>query len=291
MANQVTRSFSPKVDTRFDLSTGLIKPNFQRQIEVVGIVVKQHFSEYQQYHIKNVNAELQVNGCFQKDFDLYKNGGTSEFHISNEQAIAFLDDEYSKRTATLPETRGELVDGVICSGIFTDSVKPTLHKRFLGLKESLQNGDRYRNVYVICKNEQIKDIAKEYVQENLKNAFENISFVYVVSNVETDIGMHGLKKIESEEHPLKKYVVISDPTSMGKDYQIATTTLSQEFECLGVAASPVKDWSLAMNDYGYEKSLGSKEKATIAWARAEWNFIARQVNAELRSYEASHLNK
>lgn len=278
-----------KSPTLFDKANGEITPHFKQQLDLVGIVVKPHFPEYDSHHIVNVNEELQSNGCFQVDWDLYKKGEESAFKITYDQAVKFLDDDYSHKETQLPELTSELAEGIVCSGVYPDSLQATLTKRLNGLQLSIdENNLQYKVIYVLCKNEEIKKLSEEFINSEFKEKLDTTNFIYIVANTESNIGLTCLKKLK-ESYSIKNYVVITDGTSAEKDFLTAKNVLSEE-TCLGIASAPIKDWKADMNLYGYEKALGTQEKATIAFASSAWNFKARQVLTELSSYKVLRQN-
>lgn len=272
----------------FDCETGMIKPHFKQQLDLVGIVSRRYFEDKDPYHISNVEKELQTKGCLQSDFDFYKKGGESAFKLTYEQAIQFLNDDYAKREKKLPEPFKGAVDGIVCSGVTPDSIAPTLLKRLKGLDASIDESKiTYKAIYVLCKDREIVNLSQKCIGENYGAKFKEIDFRYIEAGVEKDIGLTCLKKLQERKLLGNHYVVITDGTSAEKDLLTAQGIL-KDYSCLGIASDPIKDWKEEMNLYGYEVALGSSEKATIAWARSSWNFIARQANKELSAYRMRH---
>ncbi len=266
--------------TLFNLNTGIIEPMFKRQLELVGIVSKQIFSDYNADHVMNVNEVLQKNGCFQRDFDLYKNGGTSEFKITVKQAKVFLDHDYSHRSEVMPTQKS------IPHAVFPCGVEPTMHKRFNSLKESMDKGYQYQNIHFIMKDSAAKAEVSAMVDKEYKELLKNVSVNFVVADTDLNIFEEGLATLDDQ---LKAgYAIISDASFASKVGTIATRVLpGVPFH--GIASSPIKDWTREMNLFGYNKALGSPEKAAVAWAQSAWNFKARQVHSEMRAWQAKQL--
>lgn len=279
-------ALAPKTNTLFDSNNGYITPRFKRQLELVGIVSKQFFPEYDPYHVINVDQHLQTNGCFQKDWDLYKNGGSSTFKITYAQATAFLDDEYSDREMIMPREKGNGAS----NAIFPCGVEATMRKRFISLRESIEKGFKYDIIHFITLNttnaEEVKQIMTEKQYQEL---LEGIKVNIVIAESNDNIFEKGLGMLAANPSLGNEYVIITDPTLAPKVEGIATSILKDR-KCLGIASAPIKDWKIDMNLYGYESSLKSHESAVIAWASSAWNFKARQVNTEMKAYKTTHLS-
>lgn len=54
-------------------------------------------------------------------------------------------------------------------------------------------------------------------------------------------------------------------------------------------SSTIYDWKEKINCSGYEKELGSYEKAVIAWASSELNFQGHQAFIEREKFTATHI--
>ncbi len=277
MTVQTIANATSPVNTLFDPESGIINPRFKQQLDKVGIIVKPHFLDVSTDHIKNVNEELQINGCFQKDWDLYKKGGTSAFQINYEQAVNFLEDEYSDREIMMPRERR------IAHAIFPCGVEATMHKRFNSLSESIKQGYQYSKLHFIVKDEKDKENVLNLISTDYKELLNEIDINIVVANTELDILEKGLKQLKDGTELSKEYIIITDPTFAPKVEMIAAQVLDNR-QCLGIASAPIKDWRVDMNLYGYESALESHEKATIAWASSAWNFKARQVNTEFKNF-------
>lgn len=262
----------------FDSQTGRIHDRFKRQLDLVGIVVEQHFKEYSNDHVLNVDYCLQNNGCFQRDWEIYKKGGDSAFKISDTQAQRFLDDEYQEVQTYMPHQKN-------CKeAIFMGGVEPTLHKRFHSLIESMKEGYQYEVLHFIAKDDQGKSDIQRLVEGQYKEALKGIHINIVVAHTDLGILEKGLKLLEDSQALGQEYAIISDSafaSKAEKDY----TMLLPNRTCLGIASVPIKDWKFDMNLYGYVQALGNEQKATIAWARSRWNVIARQVNTEAQSFK------
>lgn len=248
---------------------------------MVGVATKQVFAEYGPYHVININEVLQNNGCFQNDCDLYKNGGSSDFAITYEQARVFLDDEYSDRVTIMPREKN------VVNAIFPCGVEATMHKRFNSLKESLEQKYKYERIHFIVKDSK----AAEEVQSLFKEFSEMLTGIktnFIVADTKLDIFEKGLALLKENSSLDAGYVIITDPTFAPKVEMITTSILSGK-KCFGIASAPIKDWKVDMNLYGYGEALGTHEKAAIAWARSAWNFKARQAFTEMKTYKATHL--
>jgi hypothetical protein len=278
MLVQTTVASAPSLmKTLFDSETGMINPRFKRQLEIVGIAVKQHFSDFDSYHIRNVNEELQTNGCFQKDCDLYKKGSSSAFKIDYQQAVKFLEDEYQDRETIMPREKK------MANAIFPCGVEATMHKRFNSLIESLKQGYQYDTIHFIVKDNVDKENVSKLINTTYNELVKGIKINIIVADTDLDIFEKGLKQLKEASALSKEYVIITDPTFASKVELIASSVLN-EHTCMGIASAPIKDWKVDMNLYGYESSLGSHEKAAIAWASSAWNFKARQVNTEFKNF-------
>jgi len=254
----------------FDRYTGEVTLDFKKQLDLIGIVSKQFFPEYEPNHIFNVNETLKTNGCFQRDYDYYKKGNKSNLKISYEQAKQYLDDDYLRKKTILPNPTSEIIDGVMLSGLDSNSLRGALHKRLNGLKESINARSlNFRRIYVWCNSKTIKTLSEEFIREHFKKEFDGIEFCYSTDDIEKSI--------------LKHYVLISDGTRNNVEFLHLQEVLKEHI-CLGIASVPI-DWKEEMNLYGYETALGSLEKATIAFASSSWNFKAHQVETELRAYK------
>ncbi|MCB1136272.1 MAG: hypothetical protein KDK78_08395 [Chlamydiia bacterium] len=84
-----------------------------------------------------------------------------------------------------------------------------------------------------------------------------------------------------------RVTLITDPAFVEKDRARAVQALGED-RFNGCVSVPMTDWRCEMRLHGYdEKSLGSAEKATIAWAQSAWNFKAREMNFEWKNFQAS----
>jgi hypothetical protein len=270
--------------TLFNKTTGAISSEFKKQLELVNIVIeKGAFPDLDPYHLLNVDAVLQKNGCFQRDWDLYKKGGSSAFKIDFNQAKAFLDYDYSLYSTIMPRQKK------LASAIFQCGVEGTMRKRFRSLQESLNQGYTYDSVHFITKDAPAKEEVEKLISEKYKETLQGMKTFFAVANSEIDIFEKGLKLLEPSSSLGKVYVIITDPTFAGKVEGI-TTRILQNRTCLGIASVPVNNWKEDIDGYGYEKALGSFEKATIALASSAWNFKARQVHAEMEAYKVTALS-
>lgn len=289
-------SAQQKSDTFFDLQTGMIKPHFKRQLDIVGVVVKPHFPELDPYHILNVDNTLQTNGCFQNDCDLYKKGNVSKFTINYAQAKAILDEDYKNQEIILPREK------VKSTAIFPGGVEPTLHKRFNSLIKSIENGYEFSAIQFVVPNEKIAENLSTLISGKYKSILKDMVVNVHVVNLEKNWFEQGLQTLSNENKVGDQYVIITDPTFVSKVELIATSALPKR-KCLGIASVPVQSWVEDMNLYDYEAKLNdlelygykaksnSHEKAAIAWASSAWNFKARQVNTELKAYKAAQISK
>lgn len=256
--SSTTANLGPKAATSitrtlFNLETGKINSLFKKQLDLVGIVSQQHFTNYDAYHILNVNQTLQGNGCFQTDYDFYKKGGVSAFKITYDQAKAFLDEEYSTRETLLPETIQQPIIGIMASGVFSDSLKSTLYKRLNGLKTSIdQKNLRYETVYVLCKDQKIKELSEKYIDEEWKKDLPNITFHYIISTSEQDVGLNCLIQLAQQPLNTTNYVVISDGTFADRDALVAQGSLKEANYC-GLVSVPITDWKIDMNPMAMKK--------------------------------------
>lgn len=276
-----THTATAQPNPLFDLNMGMITPRFQHQMNLVGIVAKQHFPAYDAYHVKNVCKELQ-DRFFQKNCDFYKEGNTSTFTISYEQAVAFLNDDYSDREMIMPREKQK------ADGLFPCGVEATMHKRFHSLAESLKQGSQYRTIHFIAKDEADKLAVKNLINGQYKELLQGITTNIVIAETNLNIFEAGLAKLASSSSLEQEYIIITDPTFASKVEMIATSKLKEQ-KCLGIASAPVKSWEVDMNLYGYEKALGSHEKAAVAWALSAWNFKARDTHAALTAYEKNQI--
>lgn len=279
--NTVTLA-TEKSNTLFDPISGCISTHFKKQLDLVGIVSKQHFPEHDRDHIVNVNHELEAIGCFQRDLDFYKKGGLSSFRMSYAQAAAFLDDDYSDREIIMPREKR------VANAIFPCGVEATTHKRFHSLHESLQQGYNYDFIHFIVKNNDGKEELERLINAQYQDLLSGIKFDITIADAEVNIFERGIRLLSQNASLGQEYVIITDPTFATKVEMIASSLLTDRV-CMGIASAPIKDWKVDMNLYGYEAALGSHEKAAIAWASSAWNFKSRQVNTELSAYKAKSL--
>lgn len=282
--SQTVSNYTPP--TLFDLHTGKIGERFKEQLDLCGIQLHAHIPSLAADHIANVNKTLQTNGCFQRDFEIYKNGNgqNSKLQLEYDQALAFLDNDYSDRIKIMPRQKDLPADGIIGCG-----VEPTMHKRFDTIKEAIESGCKFAALHFIMKDASTREMIEGLIKEKYSNMVRGIPIHFVITNTEIDVLKAGLNQLKNDlENGLKtkNYIMVSDVVIAAKIEGIAKSILTNK-KCLGVAASSTNDWIYDMNLYGYGKALGTMEKATIAWAQSAWNFKARQVHAELALYEAN----
>ncbi|GAB4234736.1 MAG: hypothetical protein Tsb0021_14090 [Chlamydiales bacterium] len=267
----------------FHPESGMISPIFKRQLELVGTATEQFFLDYSPDHVVNVNELLNKKGWFQKDLDFYKKGGNNPmFKITFQQAVNFLEDEFSSTVTIMPRKKA------VKNAVFACGVEPTMHIRFNSLKVSLQEGYEYKNIYFITKNEEAKEEALLLIKRDYESLLNGINFNFVIVNDDLNIFEKGLSTLGANGSLDEGYAIISDQTFATKVEMIANKVLPEK-KCVGVAAVPIKDWKVDMKLYGYtETILGTFENATIAIALSLLNFKARKVDAEKKNYEANH---
>lgn len=273
-------TFAPP--TLFNLHTGAITSAFKRQLDLCGIQPKQHISDLASYHIKNVDRELQSNGCFQTDCDFYKKGGTSKLKLTYEQAVDFLEDEYRDRPQVLPRLK------VACDAIVPCGVETTMHKRFDALQLAAAHGSRFPAIHFIAKDQDTVEMVQAMIKDKYSSSLGTSKIDFVVANTNLNVLETGLASLNRQGELSDRYVLVTDILFASKIEGVAQPILKGK-TCLGVAASSIKDWQEDMHLYGYEEALGSKEKAVVAFASSALNFKARQVHSELQVYRDNKL--
>lgn len=267
----------------FNPETGIATSDFQVQLERVGLVMKQHIDAFPANHAVNVCQTLHDAGCYQENFDHYKDGGDSAFHLNLDQAAAHLNHIYNARRKILPDESSTIMDGILCSGVSPSSIPATLAKRFRSLKASITEKNlNFERVYILCKNDEVKSCSRDFIEklQIIDQKFNRIDFTYIVANVDRNIGRTCVDMLHKRGGIENPYVVITDATSGQKDYLTATSVLTSS-KCHGIALAPITNWIQEMNLYGYQEALGSYENAAIAWARTDWNFVTRRADLEL----------
>ncbi|MEC7839833.1 MAG: hypothetical protein VX777_07320 [Chlamydiota bacterium] len=261
----------------FNLDSGYPTPFFQELLNKAKIV----FENNTDYFIENVNDHLQSCGCFQKNFELYRDGGDSAFKLTYEQAIDILNLEQAQETVTMPREK------IQADAVFLCGVKPTVVGRFKSLKAAIDNGYNISTIHFISGNEEHKALVKSLVENEYQGLIGDRDVTYTVAIDSSAIFESGLKDIESQISD--NYMIISDPKFASKVEGIAIRAIPSRHS-IGVASvPPFSSWNERVKAFGYTvEKLGSEEKATIALARSSWNFIARAVHAELRNYKSIH---
>ena len=261
----------------FDARTGMISGRFREQCELVGIVAQQCFKNYGKWHVMNMDQVLQINGCYQEDWDIYKKGELTGFKITFWQAVAFLNDEYRDREIVMPRSKER------SDAIFQCGTEATMRKHFYSFVESWNQGYRYDAIHFIVKDAAAQEEVKALLAGEYKEYFEGIRINIVIAGTDNNIFEIGLQKLSSSGELGDKYVIITNSTLAPKVELIATSAIENS-QCLGIACAPITDWCADMRLYGYEEALGSHEKATIAWAASAWNSKARQTHTEFEAF-------
>lgn len=276
----MTHATSLTPPSLFNLHTGKITPQFQRQLDICDIPLREHVSGFGKDHILNVNRVLQ-DKCFQKDCDFYKKGNTSnKLSLSHEQAVDFLEDEYRDRVDILPKVKGP------CDAIVGGGVEATMHKRFDAIKKALDSGCKFDAIHFIVKDESDKHMVEKMIKESYGDAIGSSKINFVVANTDLNILETGLTSLSKQGILADRYVLVTEVLFASKTEDVARHILKEK-TCNGVAATSIKDWRVEMNLYGYEEALGSQEKAAIAYASQRLSFKAGQTHSELTVYQAN----
>lgn len=286
-STQIVSNYTPP--TLFDLQTGKITPRFQKQLNICGIKLHAHFPHLPADHIKNVDKELQTNGCFQKDYEVYKNGGSSKLQLTEKQAVAFLEDDYSDRVQIMPKVSHKNIpaDAIVGCG-----VEPTMHKRFDTIAKAIANGYTFAAIHFIVKDESFREMIEKLIKEQYSEVIKGMPINFIIANVETDVHQAGLNQLQKQNGLItNNYIMVTDIMLAPKVELFAKSILNNK-NFLGIAASAVTDYKKDMNIYGYQKAFkGNVTKAIIAFVCSAWNFKAREVHSELAIYEANKREK
>ncbi|MCB1136273.1 MAG: hypothetical protein KDK78_08400 [Chlamydiia bacterium] len=110
-----------------DQQTGKLNSRFKHQAELVGL-------SFEGKSLAMVNEELQER-CYQSDYEFYKQGNENpRFKISYDQAVQFLNDEYSDRSTEFPK------DKQMGTCIFMGGALATVERRGYGLACAMRKG-------------------------------------------------------------------------------------------------------------------------------------------------------
>ncbi len=271
-----------------DADSGMIQSNFVKQMKTVGLEPVQYFMDYPADHILNLNKTLQTNGCFQKDGEFYRNGGESNFKINVEQAKEFLSSYFIlfKSTITTPQfLPHEISNDTDVDVVMNGDTVATLYKHFNSLRFGIERGYKFRKIHFSFQQQKANTL-ELFIQEYPEFAYilEAYPFQKYMTELNLNINEDNFKKMNNNEDFAENYVIATNPT-WAKNMGERTTKIITNKKYLGVLSVSVESWQKEMELFEYPKSFnGDYDKATVAWAKAEWNAIARQLNDHTKTY-------
>jgi len=252
-----------------DPQTGIVNEYMQLQLKTVGLLP-------QSYHIKDVDALLQER-CFQRNYDLFRDGGTSNFDITPKQAVQSLELEYAQHKDTLPKEKVE-ADVIIPMGVTTDVA---LKKRILILSKlkALK--------YPLAK---IHFCGKKELSEPLPQEIESVPWDVVISDEEMDILEGCLHKLKLQTNYL--YVVADEPLGRKMSEVVKVWSEGKGINTLGYASFPETDYQNDIQAYGYNNEhLPTKEEQAVAFCKSSWNFHARSIHTAFVHWQKNQKDK
>ena len=264
-----------------DLETGQPGDLIRQYLTIANIEPQQVLSDYPSDHVLNLDRLLQTNGCFQRDYEFYKNGGRSPFNLIIDQAKKFLDLNYSVRQDIIPRYSPDQIEGDI-DVVFEGGVRYTVTTGLRSLKTMMEQGYSFRKIHFSFINPMQENIDKLKVDTNYDIIFKNLQYEPYVCEPNQNTLEVNLRSMK--DHLAKRYVIVSDPIRCRKSEQTAKGILGDDYSCLGIISIPSKDWTLDMKEYGYLDD----DEATIAFAKSAWNFIARQIHTEADQFKKAH---
>lgn len=264
----------------FDPATGMASKRFLNQLQLVGLISEQFFPNYDSNHVYNINQLLCDKECYQKDYNFYKNAGISKFNPTFAQSQAFIEDAFQHLETIMPR------DKQLADAVFVTAVPATMRYQFDALKESIEKGCSYETIHFIIKNSEEKKQLR-LLRTEYQNILSNIDINYVKIETNENALEFGLKALLNAKSLKNPYVIITHSTFAAKAEKIAISTLNSH-TCIGIASVPEKDWKKDMENYGYNDPLKTFEENLIARVSSLWNFIARQVDFEMKNFQKQY---
>ena len=257
--------------TYFDPKNGLAYPHFKRQLDCVGFVAKQNFSE-DPYHIKNVIRSLEDLECFQRNMDHYKNGGTSAFLkiLDVKKAENFLTEAYSARQDEWPTAQK------VSSAVLVCGVKATTERRINSFVEARKRGYDLGRVFFFVPNKEAGEEIEKLIGSTYSEMFKD--FKIIITGNELNHVEKGMKELESNPLFGKDYVIVADP-QFARKFESIAKSIFKDRTSAGVAALANKNWKIEMAQFGYGDD-------PVRFAASEMNIIIRKLDNEFKLLKA-----